>query len=67
MIKLKSILHEAGLLKEQQLKSYKPINFNFESGQHVLPTEEQKNIDQVVSRVKELVNQNYKIVDITIE
>lgn len=67
MIKLKSILQEAGLLKEQGEQSYKPVNFNFESGQHVLPAEEQQNINLVVSQVKDLVNQNYKIVDITIE
>ena len=67
MIKLKSILREAGLLKEQQMKSYKPVNFNFESGQHVLPPEEQQNINRVVSQVKDLVKRNSKIVDITIE
>ncbi len=67
MIKLKSILREAGLLKEQQMKSYEPVNFNFESGQRVLPPEQQKNIDRVVSQVKDLVRQNYKIAGITIE
>jgi hypothetical protein len=67
MIKLKSILREAGLLKEQGDQSYEPVNFNFESGQHQLPPEEQQNIDRVISQVKDLVNQNYKIVDITIE
>ena len=67
MIKLKSILREAGLLKEQQIKSYEPVNFNFESNEHVLPPEQQKNIDRVVSQVKDLVRQNYKIVGITIE
>ena len=67
MIKLKSILREAGLLKEQGDQSYEPVNFNFESGQFALPTEQQQNIDRVVSQVKDLVNQNYKIVDITIE
>ena len=67
MIKLKSILREAGLLKEQDTQSYKAVNFNFESGQHVLPTEEQQKINQIVSQVKKLVNQKYKIVDITIE
>ncbi len=67
MIKLKSILREAGLLGEQGDQSYEPVNFNFESGQHVLPTEQQKNINLVVSQVKDLVRQNYKIADITIE
>lgn len=67
MIKLKSILREAGLLKEQGDQSYEPVNFNFESGQSVLPPEQQKNIDRVVSRVKDLVRQNYKIAGITIE
>lgn len=67
MIKLKSILREAGLLKEQGEQSFNPVNFNFDSGQHVLPTEQQKNIDRVVSQVKDLVRQNYKIAGITIE
>ena len=57
MIKLKSILREAGLLKEQQIKSYEPVNFNFESNEHALPPEQQQNIDRVVSQVKELVRQ----------
>jgi hypothetical protein len=67
MIKLKSILREAGLLKEQGEQSYEAVNFNFESGQHSLPPEEQQNIDRVVSQVKDLTRRNYKIVDITIE
>jgi hypothetical protein len=67
MIKLKSILQEAGLLKEQEMQSFEPVNFNFESGQYVLPQTELKKIDQVVSTVKDLVRQNYKIVGITIE
>ena len=67
MIILKSILCAAGLLSEQGDQSYEPVNFNFESGQSVLPTEQQKNINLVVSQVKDLVRQNYKIADITIE
>jgi hypothetical protein len=65
MIRLKSILQEAGLLKEQT--SIEPIEFNFDSGKYELPAEEQQKIDQVVSQVKELVKQNYKIASITIE
>lgn len=67
MIKLKSILREAGLIKEQSSETYTPVNFEFESDKYELPAAEQQKIDQVVSQVKDLIRQNYKIVSITIE
>lgn len=67
MIKLKSILREAGLLKEQGDQSYEPVKFNFESGKYKLPTAEQQKIDRVVSQVKSMIDNGYEITNITIE
>lgn len=67
MIKLKSILLEAGLIKEQASETYTPVNFEFESGKHELPAGEQQKIDQVVSQVKSMIDSGYEITNITIE
>lgn len=66
MIKLKNILREAGLLKEQAVKPEYPFSFQFESGKLSLDSEGQKTLNDIINQVTSLLNRDYKIESIDV-
>lgn len=60
MIKLKSILHEAGLLGEQGDQSYE-FKFEFESGQAKLSRAGNVELSQLIARVNDMIKRGSKI------
>jgi len=65
MIKLKSILREAGLLAEQT--SIDPIEFKFDDNEFILRADQQQQVDKVIAQVKSAQAAGGKVKKITIE
>jgi len=65
MIKLKSILREAGLLAEQT--SIDPIEFKFDDNEFTFRADQQQQVDKVIAQVKSAQATGGKVKKITIE
>jgi len=68
MIKLKNILREAGLVKEQATKQLGDTqNVTFPSGKWKMSTELKTQLDQILTNIQSLIQSGGKVTSITVE